>query len=143
VELAMIRSSLDWSQGRRRYGENIRTISCPGSRPINYENPILEGGVAPEPLQSFPLTVNGAPRSSVAVAIMMPGVTTGGATAIEGFMNQSGMVSLQTDFDMSPDITSEVKVLSANYDAQYGDSTSGQQVRNSLNKTDGVEPTAR
>ena len=118
---------------------------------INYENPTLEGGVAPETLQSFPLTVNGAPRSSVAVAIMMPGVTTAGsgnafnarvngglvtgdeavvdgATAIEGFMNQSGMVSLQTDFGMSPDITSEVKVLTSNYDAQYGDSTSGQLI---------------
>jgi hypothetical protein len=118
---------------------------------LNYENQTLEGGVAPETLQSFPLTVNGAPRSSVAVAIMMPGVTTAGsgnafnaringgiitgdeavvdgATAIEGFMNQSGMVSLQTDFGMSPDITSEVKVLTANYDAQYGDTTSGQLI---------------
>ena len=118
---------------------------------INYENQTLEGGVAPETLQSFPLTVSGAPRSSVAVAIMMPGVTTGGggnafnaringglvtgdeavvdgATAIEGFMNQSGMVSLQTDFGMSPDITSEVRVLTANYDAQFGDTTSGQLI---------------
>ena len=118
---------------------------------INYENQTLEGGVAPETLQNFPLTVSGAPRSSVAVAIFMPGVTTGGggnafnaringglvtgdeavvdgATAIEGFMNQSGMVSLQTDFGMSPDITSEVKVLTANYDAQYGDTTSGQLI---------------
>jgi hypothetical protein len=118
---------------------------------INYENQTLEGGVAPETLQNFPLTVSGAPRSSVAVAIMMPGVTTAGggnafnaringglvtgdeavvdgATAIEGYMNQSGMVSLQTDFGMSPDITSEVKVLTANYDAQYGDTTSGQLI---------------
>ena len=118
---------------------------------INYENQTLEGGVAPETLQDFPLTVGGAPRSSVAVAIMMPGVTTAGggnafnaringgiitgdealvdgATAIEGFMNQSGMVSLQTDFGMSPDITSEVKVLTANYDAQFGNTTSGQLI---------------
>ena len=118
---------------------------------MNYENQTLEGGVSPETLQSFPLTVSGAPRSSVAVAIMMPGVTTAGggnafnaringgmvtgdeavvdgATAIEGFMNQSGMVALQTDFGMSPDITSEVKVLTANYDAQYGDTTSGQLI---------------
>ena len=43
-------------------------------------------------------------------------------------MNQSGMVALQTDFGMSPDITSEVKVLTANYDAQYGDTTSGQLI---------------
>jgi Carboxypeptidase regulatory-like domain len=133
-------------------GQTGETVSVEaGASLINYENPTLEGGVAPETLQSFPLTVNGAPRSSVAVAIMMPGVTTAGsgnafnarvngglvtgdeavvdgATAIEGFMNQSGMVSLQTDFGMSPDITSEVKVLTSNYDAQYGDSTSGQLI---------------
>ena len=95
--------------------------------------------------------ISGAPRSSVTVAILMPGVTTGGggnaynsrtnggiitgdeavvdgATASEGFMNQSGMVSLQTDFGMSPDITSEVKILASNYDAQYGNSTSGQLI---------------
>jgi hypothetical protein len=118
---------------------------------INYENQTLEGGVAPETLQDFPLTVGGAPRSSVAVAILMPGVTTAGggnafnaringgiitgdealvdgATTIEGYMNQSGMVALQTDFGMSPDITSEVKVLTANYDAQFGNTTSGQLV---------------
>ena len=45
---------------------------------INYETQTLEGGVSPEALQSFPLTVSGAPRSSVAVAIMMPGVTSAG-----------------------------------------------------------------
>ena len=118
---------------------------------INFDSQSLEGGVSPEALQSFPLTVSGAPRSSVAVAIMMPGVTSAGggnafnaringgiitgdealvdgATTIEGFMNQSGMVALQTDFGMSPDITSEVKVLTANYDAQYGDTTSGQLI---------------
>jgi hypothetical protein len=130
-------------------GETVTVVS--DASLINYENQTLEGGVAPETLQSFPLTVNGAPRSSVAVATLMPGVTTAGsnnafnaringglvtgdeavvdgATAIEGYMNQSGMVSLLTDFGMSPDITSEVKVLTANYDAQFGDSTSGQLI---------------
>jgi Carboxypeptidase regulatory-like domain len=120
-----------------------------GASQINFETQTLEGGVSPEVLQNFPLVVSGAPRSSVSVAIMMPGVTTGGggnafnaringgivtgdealvdgATAAEGFMNQSGMVSLQTDFGMSPDITSEVKILTSNYGAQYGSSTSGQ-----------------
>lgn len=118
---------------------------------INYENQTLEGGVSPETLQDFPLVVSGAPRSSVAVATMMPGVTSAGGnnafnaringgiitgdeaivdgvTTSEGFMNQSGMVALQTDFGMSPDITSEVKVLTANYDAQYGNTTSGQLI---------------
>ncbi len=126
------------------------TVSAASSQ-INYVDPTLGGGIEPETLQSFPLTVSGAPRSSVTVADMMPGVSTGasgnayntringglvsgdealvdGATAMEGYMNQSGMVSLETDFGMSPDITSEVNVLTANYDPQYGNSTSGQLI---------------
>jgi hypothetical protein len=118
---------------------------------INYENASLEGGVSPEVLQDFPLVVSGAPRSAVAVATMMPGVTSGGGdsaynvringgmvtgdeaivdgvTADEGYMGQSGMVALWSDFGMSPDITSEVHVLTANYDAQYGNTTSGQLI---------------
>ena len=39
----------------------------------------LEGGVALKHCRAFPLTVSGAPRSSVAVAIMMPGVTSAGS----------------------------------------------------------------
>jgi len=133
-------------------GQSDQTVTVNGDASlINYESPTLEGGVSPETLQSFPLVVSGAPRSSVTVAILMPGVTTGGggnaynartnggiitgdealvdgATASEGYMNQSGMVSLQTDFGMSPDITSEVKILSSNYDAQFGNSTSGQLI---------------
>lgn len=120
-----------------------------GSSAINVTNAQLGGGIAPETLQNFPLIISGAPRSSATVALMLPGVTTGasgnaynaqtngglvsgdealvdGATAMEGFMNQSGMVSLETDFGMSPDITSEVTILTANYPAQYGNTTSGQ-----------------
>ena len=103
---------------------------------INYENQTLEGGISPEVLEDFPLVVGGAPRTSISVVAMMPGVITGGGnnaynaringgmvtgdeaivdgvTASEGFMSQSGMVALQTDFGMSPDITSEVHVLTA------------------------------
>src|SRR5882757_1468819 len=133
-------------------GDVAQNITVTGdASPINYVDPTLGGGVAPETLQNFPLTVSGAPRSSVTVADMLPGVSTGasgnayntringglvsgdealvdGATAMEGYMNQSGMVSLETDFGMSPDITSEVHVLTANYDAQYGNSTSGQLI---------------
>jgi hypothetical protein len=118
---------------------------------INYENPTLEGGVSPETLQDMPLTISGMPRSSIGLAILMPGVSTGssgnaynaringgmvtgdealldGATMTEGYMNQSGMVSLYEDFQMSPDMVSEVHVLTANYEAQYGASTSGQLI---------------
>lgn len=150
IELAINQSARQ--DVRLAVGNTDQTVTVSADTSlINYENQTLEGGVAPEALQDFPLTVAGAPRSSVAVAIMMPGVTSAGggnafnaringglitgdealvdgATVIEGFMNQSGMVSLQTDFGMSPDITSEVKVLTANYDAQYGNSTSGQLI---------------
>jgi hypothetical protein len=131
-------------------GQETQTVQVTAETPlINYQTQTMEGGVSPAALQDFPLVVFGAPRTSVSVATMLPGVTTGGtndaynvringgevsgdealvdgATAMEGFMNQSGMVSLQTDFGMSPDITSEVTVLTADYDAQYGNTTSGQ-----------------
>jgi hypothetical protein len=128
-------------------GDTI-TVTADTSQ-INYDNQTLEGGISPEVLQDLPLVVSGAPRSSATVAIFLPGVQTGGggnvyntringglvtgdeaivdgATSMEGYMNQSGMVALETDFGMSPDITSEVHVLTANYDAQYGNTTSGQ-----------------
>ncbi|HEU4981451.1 MAG TPA: TonB-dependent receptor [Acidobacteriaceae bacterium] len=133
-------------------GATEQTVTVQGgSSAINVTNAQLGGGIAPETLQNFPLIISGAPRSSVTVALMLPGVSTGGtgnaynaqtngglvsgdealvdgATAMEGFMNQSGMVSLETDFGMSPDITSEVTVLTANYPAQYGNTTSGQLI---------------
>jgi hypothetical protein len=43
-------------------------------------------------------------------------------------MNQSGMVSIQGDFQFSPDMISELKVLASSYEAQYGSTTSGQIV---------------
>ena len=150
IELAVAQSArIDVKLPLGKSDETV-TVNADASL-INYENATIEGGVSPETLQSFPLVVSGAPRSSVTVAILMPGVTTGGggnaynartnggiitgdealvdgATASEGYMNQSGMVSLQTDFGMSPDITSEVKIESSNYGAQYGNSTSGQLI---------------
>ncbi len=137
---------------RMDLGKTDETVTVIGDASlINYETQTLEGGVSPEALQDFPLVVSGAPRSSVAVATMMPGVTSAGGnnafnaringgiitgdeaivdgvTTSEGYMNQSGMVALQTDFGMSPDITSEVHILTANYDAQYGNTTSGQLI---------------
>jgi hypothetical protein len=133
-------------------GNAEQTVTVSAAPPqLNYVDPTLGGSIAPSTLQDFPLIVSGAPRSSVTVADMMPGVTTGasgnayntringglvsgdealvdGATAMEGYMNQSGMVSLETDFGMSPDITSEVTVLTANYGAQYGNTTSGELI---------------
>jgi Carboxypeptidase regulatory-like domain len=137
---------------RLKVGQEDQTITVSSDASlINYDNPTIEGGIPPETLNEMPLTVAGAPRSSISLATLMPGVSTGGtgsafnarvnggivtgdealldgATMTEGFMNQSGMVALQGDFQMSPDMVSEVKVLSANYDPQYGSTTSGQLI---------------
>jgi len=150
IELAV--SQLARIDVKLSLGKADETVTVTGDASlINYDNQTLEGGVSPEALQDFPLVVSGAPRSSVAVATMMPGVTSAGGnnafnaringgiitgdeaivdgvTTSEGYMNQSGMVALQTDFGMSPDITSEVHVMTADYDAQYGNTTSGQLI---------------
>ena len=108
-----------------------------------------EHGITPETLQDLPLMFDSGPRSSATFAVLMPGVSTGGrANAFDaringglqsgdeatvdgvsmqqGFMSQGGMVSIFQDFPMSPDMVSEVKVLTSNYAPEYGSSLSGQ-----------------
>ena len=93
--------------------------------------------------------MNSGPRAAAAFATLMPGVSTGGGNNAfdaringglqsgdeasldgvsmqQGFMSQGGMVSIFQDFPMSPDMVSEVKVLTSNYAPEYGSSTSGQ-----------------
>ena len=93
--------------------------------------------------------MNSGPRAAAGFATLMPGVSTGGgANAFDaringglqsgdeasvdgvsmqqGHMSQGGMVSIFQDFPMSPDMVSEVKVLSSNYAPEYGSSTGGQ-----------------
>ncbi len=116
--------------------------------PLNYENATQGGGIGPQTLKELPLLVSGNPRSAIAFAILEPGVTTGGqdnpfdarvngglqsgdeaqldgVSMQEGFMSQNGMVSLYQDWPMTPDMVSEVKVLTSNYAPQYGSTTSG------------------
>jgi Carboxypeptidase regulatory-like domain len=106
-------------------------------------------GIAPETLSQLPLVFDSGPRSSAGFAILMPGVSTGGRASAfdaringglqsgdeatvdgvsmqQGFMSQGGMVSIFQDFPMSPDMVSEVKVLTSNYAPEYGSSLSGQ-----------------
>src|SRR5262245_48378467 len=133
-------------------GAQSETVTVTGdASPINFENATIQGGVPPETLNNLPIVVGGAPRSSMGLAVLLPGVATGssgqafnaringglqmgdeavfdGVSMQQGFMNQSGMVSLQGDFQMSPDMVSEVKVVTSNYDAQYGSTTSGQLI---------------
>lgn len=133
-----------------RIGATTETVMVEGENTlINYDNGTLQGGIDPETVKDLPLIVSGKPRSSASFAVLLPGVTTGnsneafnaringglqsgdealldGATMQEGFMSQSGMVSIQGDFQMSPDMVQEVKVLTSDYAPEYGSSTSGQ-----------------
>ena len=108
-----------------------------------------EDGIAPDTLAELPLMFQSGPRSSASFAVLMPGVTTGGtgnpydaringgmglgdeavvdgASMQQGYLSQSGMVSIYQDFPYSPDMVSEVKVLTSSYEPQYGSTTSGQ-----------------
>ena len=133
-----------------KVGATTETVTVEGGNTlINYDNGTVQGGIDPETVKDLPLIVSGKPRSSASFAVLLPGVSTGssneafnaringgvqsgdealldGATMQEGFMSQSGMVAIQGDFQMSPDMVQEVKVLASDYDAQYGSSTSGQ-----------------
>jgi hypothetical protein len=133
-------------------GGQTETITIQGdASTINFENATLQGGVPPQTLNNLPLVVGGAPRSTLSFATLLPGVTTSstgeafnaringglqmgdeavmdGASMQQGYMNQSGMVSLQGDFQMSPDMVQEVKVVTSSYEPQYGSSTSGQLI---------------
>ncbi len=125
-------------------GEVTETIEVVGQPPqLNFENATREEGIDPDTLQKLPLLVSGTVRSSAALAVLIPGVTTGGSnnpydarfngsvvsgdeaivdgvTMQQGTMSQSGMISIYQDFPYSPDMISEIKVLTSNYEPQYG-----------------------
>jgi len=126
---------------------------------LNYDNGSHEDGIAPDTLAQLPLMFTSGPRSSAAFAILMPGITTGGtANAFDaringgmqsgdeavvdgvsmqqGYLSQSGMVSIFQDFPYSPDMVSEIKVVTTSYEPHYGSSTSGQIVATTKSGSD-------
>jgi hypothetical protein len=126
---------------------------------LNYDNAAHEDGIAPDTLAQLPLMFQTGPRSSATFAILMPGVTTGGTSNAfdaringglqsgdeavldgvsmqQGHMSQSGMVSILQDFPFSPDMVSEVKIVTTSYEPHYGSSTSGQIVATTKSGTD-------
>lgn len=130
-------------------GRQEDVVEVIGGQSLLGETATQAHGIAPETLQQLPLLFGSGPRSAASFAILMPGVSTGGgANAFDaringglqsgdeatldgvsmqqGFMSQGGMVSIFQDFPMSPDMVSEVKVLTSNYAPEYGSSTSGQ-----------------
>jgi hypothetical protein len=127
------------------------SVEVVGASAMQYDSAAHEDGITPETLQDLPLVFNTGPRSSATFVLLMPGVSSGGsanafdaringglqsgdeavldgASMQQGFMSQSGMVSIFQDFPFSPDMVSEIKVVSSSYDAQYGSTTGGQIV---------------
>ncbi len=131
-----------------RVGTATETVTVEGGTTlINSENATLQGGIEPETLKSLPLVVEGKLRSAASLVLLLPGVTSGngaqpfsaringgqetgdealldGASMQQGFMSQSGLISIHQDFTQSPDMVQEVKVISSDYEAQYGGTTS-------------------
>ena len=126
---------------------------------LNYDSGAHEDGIAPDTLQQLPIQLTSGPRAAAAMVLLMPGVSSGGqgnafdaringgmqsgdeavvdgASMQQGFMSQSGMISIFQDFPFSPDMVSEIKVVSSSYEPQYGASTSGQIVATTKSGSD-------
>ena len=97
-----------------KVGGGAETVTVTGDTSlINFENATLQGGISPDTLNNLPIVVGGAPRSSLSLAVLLPGITTGstgqafnaringglqmgdeavfdGASMQQGFINQSG-----------------------------------------------------
>lgn len=125
---------------------------------LDFETATRQEGIAPETIQQLPLLLGGKPRSAASFAILMPGVSTGGrndafdsringglasgdeaivdgVSMQQGMMSQTGMISIHGDFQYTPDMVSEVKVLTSNYEPQYGATTSAVIIANTKSGT--------
>ncbi len=126
---------------------------------LNVENGSHEEGVPPQIVNQLPLLVSaGTPRNAVQFVTFLPGVNTGtsvqpynsringglkmgdeavldGVSMQEGTMSQSGMVSFY-DFPNTPDMVSEVQVMTSSYEPQYGTTTGGEIMVTTRSGTD-------
>ncbi|MEJ7616153.1 MAG: carboxypeptidase-like regulatory domain-containing protein [Pyrinomonadaceae bacterium] len=112
---------------------------------LNFDDATQSGSLEPKTVGDLPLIVAGGPRSAASFATLLPGVTTpdgdiigaringgvhySGEAVLNGvsLVNPSGgngTWSAAFDFPQSPDMVSELKVLTSNYEPQYG-STGG------------------
>jgi hypothetical protein len=112
---------------------------------LNFESPVQKGSIQPGILEELPLILGGHTRSAVAFARLLPGVTTGGdedklnfntringgtnetdealldgVSIVDGSLGQNGIALAVTGHPMSPEAIQEITLLTANYDAQYG-----------------------
>ena len=133
---------------RLELGAATQTIEVTANAsPLNYENGEMKSTIAPNVVEELPLLVSSAQRSVGSFVILMPGVTTGtgnnpydaringglqsgdealldGVSMFEGLEGNGGMISIFTDYPISPDTVDELSVITSNYEPQYGNTTS-------------------
>src|SRR6266446_6916956 len=148
---------LDLSLGLGGTAEQVEVVAETST--LNYDSGAHEDGIAPDTLQQLPIQFGTGPRAAASFVLLMPGVSSGGganpfdalingcmqsgyeavvdgASMQQGFMSQSGMISIFQDFPFSPDMVSEIKVVTSSYEPQYGSSTSGQVVATTKSGSD-------
>jgi hypothetical protein len=115
---------------------------------LNFENAELKAGIDPQTMKELPLLVSGSVRNVLRFVLLLPGVSAAGtpspgearmsgsqqreseaildgATLVQGAMGGGGVAQAGSDIQMSPDMVSEVKVMTANYEPQYGTAAGG------------------
>ena len=113
--------------------------------PLNFDSAVQKGTIQPTELEQLPLILGGQTRTAVSFARLLPGVTTGGdddklnfntringgtnetdealldgVSIVDGSLGQNGIELAVTGHPMSPDAIQEITLLTSNYDAQYG-----------------------
>ena len=134
--------------------QRVEVSANPSS--LNYDTAELKVGVNPDTIKELPLLVAGSIRSSTNFINILPGVARGsgdtttdrvngaqqymGAMVLDGgsLVNPSGVNGLYDtyDFPMSPDVISEIKVLTSNYSPQYGETAGATFVMSIRSGTD-------
>jgi hypothetical protein len=112
---------------------------------LNFDSGVQKGTIQPTELEELPLILGGQTRTAVSFARLLPGVTTGGdddklnfntringgtnetdealldgVSIVDGSLGQNGIELAVTGHPMSPDAIQEITLLTSNYDAQYG-----------------------
>jgi hypothetical protein len=127
-------------------GDATQTVEVSAdASPLNYDTAEVKSEIRQEEIQDLPLTVFAKQRSAAMITFLMPGVNTGGWTTgdmntakfnggqmrsdeavldgvsmVEGMLNKSGMISINSDFPISPDAVEEMTVLTSSYDVSFG-----------------------
>jgi hypothetical protein len=137
-----------------RLGDSVQRIEVvANASQLNYDNAVRQEGVSPDTILQLPLVISGGIRDSSQFITFQPGVNTGtsqqgfnaringglkmgdeaimdGVSMQEGTMAQSGTVAF-ADYRMTPDMVSEIRVLTSSYQPEYGTSTGGQIIATS------------